>query len=155
MIINYHIWQKPYACKILGCTKRYTNPSFLNKHVKTATRRQVTSLRNYLTSMVTSPNNGNSGVEVGNSRNQDHGGDSDNDIVADHFHGNQLRHHGNQVQVATQPRVHNERRTRNLFRSKLERLSLENFSQGDFQGYQLEHNNGRRSRSIYGWLIWY
>ena len=99
----------------------------------TATRRQVTSLRNYLTSMVTSPNNRDSGVEVGNSRNQDHGGDSDNDIVADHFHGNQLRHHGNQVQVATQPRVQNERRTRNLFRSKLERLSLENLFRGIFR----------------------
>ena len=91
--------------------------------------------------MVTSPNNGDSGVEVGNSRNQDHGGDSDNDIVVDHFHGNQLRHHGNQVQVATQPRMHQERRTRNFFGSKLEMLSVENFSGGDFQGYQLEHNN--------------
>ena len=27
--------QKPYACKIPGCTKRYTDPSSLRKHVKT------------------------------------------------------------------------------------------------------------------------
>ena len=28
-------WQKPYVCKIQGCTKRYTDPSSLRKHVKT------------------------------------------------------------------------------------------------------------------------
>lgn len=28
-------WQKPYVCKIPGCTKRYTDPSSLRKHVKT------------------------------------------------------------------------------------------------------------------------
>ena len=27
--------QKPYACTIAGCTKRYTDPSSLRKHVKT------------------------------------------------------------------------------------------------------------------------
>lgn len=27
--------QKPYACKAAGCTKRYTDPSSLRKHVKT------------------------------------------------------------------------------------------------------------------------
>ena len=27
--------QKPYACKASGCTKRYTDPSSLRKHVKT------------------------------------------------------------------------------------------------------------------------
>lgn len=27
--------QKPYVCKIPGCTKRYTDPSSLRKHVKT------------------------------------------------------------------------------------------------------------------------
>lgn len=27
--------QKPYICKIPGCTKRYTDPSSLRKHVKT------------------------------------------------------------------------------------------------------------------------
>lgn len=26
--------QKPYACQIPGCTKRYTDPSSLRKHVK-------------------------------------------------------------------------------------------------------------------------
>ena len=29
------LFQKPYACKIPGCTKRYTDPSSLRKHVKT------------------------------------------------------------------------------------------------------------------------
>ncbi len=28
-------FQKPYVCKIPGCTKRYTDPSSLRKHVKT------------------------------------------------------------------------------------------------------------------------
>lgn len=30
-----HVPQKPYVCKIPGCTKRYTDPSSLRKHVKT------------------------------------------------------------------------------------------------------------------------
>lgn len=30
-----HYPQKPYVCKIPGCTKRYTDPSSLRKHVKT------------------------------------------------------------------------------------------------------------------------
>lgn len=39
-VINYNhsfisFVQKPYACKIAGCTKRYTDPSSLRKHVKT------------------------------------------------------------------------------------------------------------------------
>lgn len=29
------LFQKPYICKIPGCTKRYTDPSSLRKHVKT------------------------------------------------------------------------------------------------------------------------
>ena len=28
-------FQKPYVCKAIGCTKRYTDPSSLRKHVKT------------------------------------------------------------------------------------------------------------------------
>lgn len=32
---NVNFWQKPYVCKIPGCTKRYTDPSSLRKHVKT------------------------------------------------------------------------------------------------------------------------
>ena len=28
-------FQKPYVCKAPGCTKRYTDPSSLRKHVKT------------------------------------------------------------------------------------------------------------------------
>lgn len=35
MILNPLSWQKPYVCKIPGCTKRYTDPSSLRKHVKT------------------------------------------------------------------------------------------------------------------------
>ena len=27
-------FQKPYKCEVLGCTKRYTDPSSLRKHVK-------------------------------------------------------------------------------------------------------------------------
>ncbi len=27
--------QKPYVCHAIGCTKRYTDPSSLRKHVKT------------------------------------------------------------------------------------------------------------------------
>ena len=29
------VFQKPYVCKAPGCTKRYTDPSSLRKHVKT------------------------------------------------------------------------------------------------------------------------
>lgn len=29
------LFQKPYACKAAGCSKRYTDPSSLRKHVKT------------------------------------------------------------------------------------------------------------------------
>lgn len=32
---SWGFWQKPYVCKIPGCTKRYTDPSSLRKHVKT------------------------------------------------------------------------------------------------------------------------
>lgn len=31
--MNFH-FQKPYACQLPGCTKRYTDPSSLRKHVK-------------------------------------------------------------------------------------------------------------------------
>ena len=34
-MITLLIFQKPYACKAPGCTKRYTDPSSLRKHVKT------------------------------------------------------------------------------------------------------------------------
>lgn len=30
-----NLFQKPYVCKAPGCTKRYTDPSSLRKHVKT------------------------------------------------------------------------------------------------------------------------
>ena len=33
--ILFRFFQKPYACKAPGCTKRYTDPSSLRKHVKT------------------------------------------------------------------------------------------------------------------------
>lgn len=32
---SFSLFQKPYVCKIPGCTKRYTDPSSLRKHVKT------------------------------------------------------------------------------------------------------------------------
>lgn len=32
---SHNVSQKPYVCKIPGCTKRYTDPSSLRKHVKT------------------------------------------------------------------------------------------------------------------------
>ncbi len=32
---RFALLQKPYVCKIPGCTKRYTDPSSLRKHVKT------------------------------------------------------------------------------------------------------------------------
>lgn len=35
MTLNPPSLQKPYVCKIPGCTKRYTDPSSLRKHVKT------------------------------------------------------------------------------------------------------------------------
>lgn len=31
----FYVLQKPYVCKAPGCTKRYTDPSSLRKHVKT------------------------------------------------------------------------------------------------------------------------
>lgn len=34
-LLLYALLQKPYVCKIPGCTKRYTDPSSLRKHVKT------------------------------------------------------------------------------------------------------------------------
>lgn len=34
-VSNLPSFQKPYVCKIPGCTKRYTDPSSLRKHVKT------------------------------------------------------------------------------------------------------------------------
>lgn len=35
LIFPVAVLQKPYVCKIPGCTKRYTDPSSLRKHVKT------------------------------------------------------------------------------------------------------------------------
>lgn len=35
MLNSFPIPQKPYICKAPGCTKRYTDPSSLRKHVKT------------------------------------------------------------------------------------------------------------------------
>ena len=34
MIYGPLLFQKPYACQYPGCTKRYTDPSSLRKHVK-------------------------------------------------------------------------------------------------------------------------
>lgn len=38
-------FQKPYACQIIGCTKRYTDPSSLRKHVKNHNARDQTQSR--------------------------------------------------------------------------------------------------------------
>lgn len=35
LLSSFSIQQKPYVCKLPGCTKRYTDPSSLRKHVKT------------------------------------------------------------------------------------------------------------------------
>lgn len=34
MFLNFILLQKPYACQVTGCGKRYTDPSSLRKHVK-------------------------------------------------------------------------------------------------------------------------
>lgn len=43
--LKYSIFQKPYACQIIGCTKRYTDPSSLRKHVKNHNARDQTQSR--------------------------------------------------------------------------------------------------------------
>jgi len=92
--------------------------------------------------VVTSPNT-DSGVEVNPAG---HGGDSDcGDIVVD---AEFVPNDGGGM-VATQPRVRRQSRVPQLFRSKLERLSLEAGNFDNFGAYQIEHGNGRRSRSIY------
>lgn len=35
LLSSFSTQQKPYVCKLPGCTKRYTDPSSLRKHVKT------------------------------------------------------------------------------------------------------------------------
>lgn len=35
--IKFIYFQKPYACQVIGCTKKYTDPSSLRKHVKNHT----------------------------------------------------------------------------------------------------------------------
>lgn len=37
IIIYFSLSQKPYACQIEGCNKRYTDPSSLRKHIKNHT----------------------------------------------------------------------------------------------------------------------
>lgn len=36
----FHSFQKPYACQVTGCTKRYTDPSSLRKHIKNHTPKE-------------------------------------------------------------------------------------------------------------------
>lgn len=40
MIYFVFAFQKPYACNIPGCNKRYTDPSSLRKHVKNHTQKE-------------------------------------------------------------------------------------------------------------------
>ena len=37
--------QKPYKCEVMGCTKRYTDPSSLRKHVKGHTQEEQLQYR--------------------------------------------------------------------------------------------------------------
>jgi hypothetical protein len=37
--------QKPYACQVQGCSKRYTDPSSLRKHVKNHTTKEQVQVR--------------------------------------------------------------------------------------------------------------
>ena len=37
--------QKPYKCEVLGCTKRYTDPSSLRKHVKSHSQEEQLQYR--------------------------------------------------------------------------------------------------------------
>lgn len=38
--------QKPYACQVVGCTKKYTDPSSLRKHVKNHTFEEQCEVKN-------------------------------------------------------------------------------------------------------------
>ena len=39
------IFQKPYACEVFGCAKKYTDPSSLRKHVKNHTKEEQEQVR--------------------------------------------------------------------------------------------------------------
>lgn len=39
------IFQKPYACQVIGCSKKYTDPSSLRKHVKNHTYEEQRQLK--------------------------------------------------------------------------------------------------------------
>ena len=39
--------QKPYRCEVVGCTKRYTDPSSLRKHVKSHTAEEQLQYRRF------------------------------------------------------------------------------------------------------------
>lgn len=47
--------QKPYACQVLGCTKKYTDPSSLRKHVKNHTFEEQKQLKKRSSEIPTSP----------------------------------------------------------------------------------------------------
>jgi len=35
------VLQKPYACSVIGCSKKYTDPSSLRKHVKNHSQKET------------------------------------------------------------------------------------------------------------------
>ena len=44
--LTYRHLQKPYACQVPGCLKRYTDPSSLRKHAKAHSGKDSAGLRN-------------------------------------------------------------------------------------------------------------
>ena len=47
MHLLIYLSQKPYRCEVLGCTKRYTDPSSLRKHVKSHTAEEQLQYRRF------------------------------------------------------------------------------------------------------------
>lgn len=43
--MDFLLTQKPYKCEVLGCTKRYTDPSSLRKHVKSHSQEEQLQYR--------------------------------------------------------------------------------------------------------------
>ena len=43
----FRLIQKPYRCEVVGCTKRYTDPSSLRKHVKSHTAEEQLQYRRF------------------------------------------------------------------------------------------------------------
>jgi len=52
----FSVEQKPYACQVEGCSKRYTDPSSLRKHVKNHTTKEQVQVRKKVLSPPTHSN---------------------------------------------------------------------------------------------------